>query len=498
MKYLQIVSLLALSSGVWAQTEMKLAPFTKIELEAPVKVILINGTEPKATHSNSLANYNLEVEGGVLSIELKSKRMVGEVEELSIYFDQLNGIELNGTGEIATAAGSTIKGDRLVMEITGATKANLSLNLSQLNLEANGATKVTLSGAANNSIIEISGASHLNAEQFISKEIIMEASGASVFFVHAINVLQIEAAGAARGTYSGNPVNRNINISGAAKVTDSKTGLSHSEKNMEEQSEWVVNEKNDTTRISIGKKKFIIIEEGDDVKIEKEDGDSDKKESYSFKSKKKKELKHVYAGFEMGMSQLISPDMTFNLPQGYNFLNCNMGKSWFFGLNLFEGDLNLISNKLALTSGLGLEWQNFNFNSNRVLTPNVNIINADSGMLALTTNKLYNFNFNVPLLLKFAPRTKKERNNFHLALGVIGTYKAYSHIRTESSALGYDVETKINDDFNINPFRVSATARIGYGWFRAFANYSLTPYFKINGSNPDIRVFSAGITVIPF
>jgi hypothetical protein len=61
----------------------------------------------------------------------------------------------------------------------------------------------------------------------------------------------------------------------------------------------------------------------------------------------------------------------------------------------------------------------------------------------------------------------------------------------------------MRDDYSINPFRVQATARVGYGWFRAFANYSLTPYFKKDSGvagqeNPDIRVFSAGITLIPF
>ncbi len=111
---------------------------------------------------------------------------------------------------------------------------------------------------------------------------------------------------------------------------------------------------------------------------------------------------------------------------------------------------------------------------------------------------MYNFNINVPLLVKFAPRTKKNRNGFHLAAGVIGTFKAHSHEKQETSANGYTEEIKIKDDFNINPFRVAATVRVGYGWFRAFANYSLTPYFKQTNGNPDVRVFSAGITLVPF
>ena len=301
----------------------------------------------------------------------------------------------------------------------------------------------------------------------------------------------MEAAGATKGVYNGNPSTKNINVAGISNVVDGSTG--------EQLKDDRNGEDGDTTKIRIGNKKVLIYEDGKELAIEQKDAKDDEKK----KSNKKKPLKEVYSGFEVGMNTFTDNQMNFTMPAKYNFLDTKINKSWFYGINLMEGDLILIKNKLALTSGLGLEFQTFEFNTPRVLIPNSNVVMADSSSKALNRNRLYNFNFNVPLLLKFAPRTAKGRNGFHMAVGVIGTYKAYSHVKIESSADGYELEAKMRDDYNINPFRVQATARVGYGWFRAFANYSLTPYFKkdtgvAGQENPDIRVFSAGITLIPF
>jgi hypothetical protein len=111
---------------------------------------------------------------------------------------------------------------------------------------------------------------------------------------------------------------------------------------------------------------------------------------------------------------------------------------------------------------------------------------------------MYNFNISVPLLLKFAPRTAKTKNGFHLAAGIIGSYIAFSQMRLESTANGYNEKLEIRDDFNINPFRLTGTVRVGYGWFRAFANYNLTPYFNTSNGNPDVRTFTAGLTLVSF
>lgn len=50
---------------------------------------------------------------------------------------------------------------------------------------------------------------------------------------------------------------------------------------------------------------------------------------------------------------------------------------------------------------------------------------------------------------------------------------------------------KDNQDFNTNPFRVSLTARVGYGRLNLFATYGLTPLFEkieVQNCTPSVLV----------
>lgn len=64
--------------------------------------------------------------------------------------------------------------------------------------------------------------------------------------------------------------------------------------------------------------------------------------------------------------------------------------------------------------------------------------------------------------------------------------------RSNSSINSYVVKEYSKKFFNSN--RLSAQARVGYGHFTIFANYSLTPLLK-DGKGPVMRPFSVGLTL---
>jgi hypothetical protein len=483
MKYVKVMLLLLLGLGAKAQTEVNLGDFNAIEIEDPIQVKLIAADKAKASHSKDLNAYEFEIKGGVLEIELR-KNLPASSEPLLIYFVNLNQLELNGTAAISTEKGSEIKGETFEIECNGAAKVNLNIAVKKLVIESSGVSKITLEGTADTAMVELTGASKFFASNLLTKQADLESSGASQFEIFASEHLSVEASGATKGSYAGNPITRNINVSGVANIVDATTG-----KSMKDERE----KHDDTTRIAFGKKKFIIIDEGDEITIEK-----DNSEGGATRKPKKKGMKSVYTGFELGMGGLNGNQLGKAIPNQYDFLKTDVSKSWFYGLNLFEKDLQIVRNKLALTTGFGMEFQTLEFNTDRILIPNSSQVSADSGYKSMTRNRMYNFNISVPLLLKFAPRTAKTKNGFHLAAGIIGSYKAFSQMRLESTANGYNEKLEIRDDFNINPFRLTGTVRVGYGWFRAFANYNLTPYFNTSNGNPDVRTFTAGLTLVSF
>jgi hypothetical protein len=158
----------------------------------------------------------------------------------------------------------------------------------------------------------------------------------------------------------------------------------------------------------------------------------------------------------------------------------------------------MIRNKLAITTGLGLQWNNIHFDGNDFITPHIDTLGSTTSASKLSLNKLYTFDITAPLLIKFAPGTAKSaKRGFHIAAGAIFHYVATSSVIMETTANGYFQRTELNDNFNINPFRVDATVRVGYDKVKLFANYSLTPYFNA-GKAPDVRVFAAGLTLVGF
>lgn len=483
MKIRNIIALLALPVSAWAQTTTNLPAFTGIELNAPFKVALVHSTVTKAT---AVTGVELMVKRNILHIE-QGTSDVHEGDSVIVYYTQLNRMEINGIGEISMAQGSTINADTFKLECNGAAKTNLNMEVKFLRLEGNGESIIKLAGNADKVKAALSGVSKLYAAELKTRDMNVEGSGASYFAVFASNSLHVDATNATKGSYAGKPVIKNINVSGVSSIVDASTGEEMSDER---------SGNGDTTRLTIGKMKVIIIDEDkkQDTKGKKEEAEN----GNSPKKIKRYDLKHVYAGFEVGVNNFASSNLQLNVPANYSYLSCNTGRSWFYGLNFIEKDAQIIKNKLAITTGFGIEFQHFEFASDKVLQANMPGVIADSGLVQYSRNRLYNFNLNVPLLLKFAPRNKKVRNGFHLAAGLIGTYKTYSSLSLETTARGFKEETKIKDDFNINPFRVAATIRVGYGWFRAFASYSLTPYFKQTNGNPDIRVFAAGITLVPF
>lgn len=480
MKYLSMLGLLLASGSVLAQKELRISEYSKINFDVPVKVVLVKGNEPKLQLDAGYENITCKIKDKTLEFDLNGA-VPNSNQKVTLYYTELQSIDMDGAGSMETLPGEKIKSDEFKIVSSGAVKATLGINAKDLLMELKGATKVTINGAIENAKLNLSGASKLYADELTCQDMMINASGASFYTINTKGDLLIDASGASKGIYTGAPQNKIINISGLANIVDAATG--------DQMKDDRLGDADDTTRITIGKKKLIIVEDKDKITLG-EDSDGKKEKKY--------ELKSVYSGFELGINQFTTNSMKTTLPVEYNYLEVKPEKSFFFGLNLWEGDYQIISNKLALSTGFGMEFQNFGFNSNRTLIPNQNTVSADSGLVALSRNNLYAYQLNVPLFIKFAPRSKKAKNKFHAAVGVIGSFKAYSHLRTETSAFGYEQETFIKDDFNINPFRLSATARVGYGWFRLFANYSLTPYFKTAQATPDFRTLSVGLTVIPF
>jgi hypothetical protein len=135
--------------------------------------------------------------------------------------------------------------------------------------------------------------------------------------------------------------------------------------------------------------------------------------------------------------------------------------------------------------------------------------------ISVEKNKLVVSYLTVPLLFEVQNNSDRKINSFHFTAGVLMGLRLGSHTKTvyEEQNKQYDIvdpETgtvvgsgmspkddteKEYSNFNINPFKVDAMVRIGWGYINLFAKYDMGTLFKSN-RGPEVYPFAVGITLV--
>ena len=86
-------------------------------------------------------------------------------------------------------------------------------------MDLSGASKANLQGSINHLNIECSGASDVNGYDLIADNAEVKASGASDIMLSVVNELNAEASGASHIYYKGKPTVMHVTASGVSKIS---------------------------------------------------------------------------------------------------------------------------------------------------------------------------------------------------------------------------------------------------------------------------------------
>lgn len=197
-------------------------------------------------------------------------------------------------------------------------------------------------------------------------------------------------------------------------------------------------------------------------------------------------------GIDFGVNGYMTPQNSLTVQSGYPFLELDYARSHSFSWNMAQFNLPIVKHYVQLVTGIGLEWNSYAFRNNWTLDQNSPAVTATETNIDYSKNKLRTTWVNVPVMFEFNT-SKNEDKSFHLALGVTGGYNIFQNrLKQEYTIDGTESKRKLKDDFNVNPFRYEASARVGYGDVSVFANYSIGEFFKPN-RGPELHPFSVGI-----
>lgn len=201
-----------------------------------------------------------------------------------------------------------------------------------------------------------------------------------------------------------------------------------------------------------------------------------------------------WLGIDIGINGYLNKDNTLELPEEYDFLKLKLHRSISVSINFFEKNINLYKNYVNLVTGLGFEFNNYRFEGNITLIPGYDTISFIKDTISIfKKNKLTTTFLNLPLLLEFNTG-KKPNKSFHFATGMIFGVKLRSYTKQVFETEDKKNKLKVVDDFNLSPFKLGVTVRIGYGNLNFFANYSLSGLFE-EGKGPELHPFTAGISL---
>ncbi len=198
-----------------------------------------------------------------------------------------------------------------------------------------------------------------------------------------------------------------------------------------------------------------------------------------------------YLRLDLGLNNYLHKG-SFSLPKSMSALDLNPGKSVNVNLHLFDQAVKLSANgKFRFYYGTTIQYNNYRF------TENVTFSSFNDSLQALPTgynlkkNKLLTTYVTVPVGFQFESRPDKLKHSFRLAAGPTVGYLIGSHTKQVSSKEGKE---KNYNDLNVERLSYGINAKIGYGWFNLYMNYSLSPLFQ-KDRGPELYPVAFGIVI---
>lgn len=208
-------------SGKLVEVTRSIGEFDRLRVDGPIDVTARADTTAALTlraDDNIEPLITTQVEGGTLIIGLAPKAAFTTRNPLrvTLSFVQLNGIELNGSGDV-TAAG--IKSDRLRVALRGSGDVTLTgTAASAVTASIAGAGDLSIEGSATTADLRIAGSGDIKAGTLIARHVEVSIAGSGDARVHATESLKASVSGSGDIRYGGQPARVSRQVAGSGSI----------------------------------------------------------------------------------------------------------------------------------------------------------------------------------------------------------------------------------------------------------------------------------------
>jgi hypothetical protein len=238
-KAIAMMTVSAIGAGSIVTKELDFSDFTNVEVDCTFKVEITHSDSYRVsiTASEKLFDYiNVTKSGNTLRISLRpfrfhvqspleariampalnKLRLAGATKSVVSGFGSQEGFELNLCG--ASTLDIDMEAGEAKVEISGASRVRGNLRVGDAELVLSGASRAELNGSANNVILNAWGASKVDMADFTLQDMSVHLKGATQATINVNGKLDLDLSGASKLNYIGNPMMRDINVSGASTL----------------------------------------------------------------------------------------------------------------------------------------------------------------------------------------------------------------------------------------------------------------------------------------
>ena len=199
--------------------EITIDSFDKIEVSGAFEVLLTPSSSNEViieADENLLRYIDISVQGNRLFIETDRRLSSRRGIKIEVPVKELKEVSSSGASDIENT--EPIISEELDINVSGAGKIDLKLDVKLLTLELSGAVMVYFEGVAERLDVDMSGAGSLIAESFEVKDCKVEISGVGHVLVNVSGTLDAQVSGLGKVEYLGNPESVKGDVSGVGNV----------------------------------------------------------------------------------------------------------------------------------------------------------------------------------------------------------------------------------------------------------------------------------------
>lgn len=177
-------------------------------------------TSVKVETDDNLQQYvRVNTNGSTLEIYTESGINLRPSHKTKVYVSNptFDGFKVSGASSV-TSENQISSGERISLQLSGASEGRLEINAPRVIVDVSGASGANLRGRTKDLEASASGASKIRGFDLLTENSDVDANGASHIEVYASVKLDGEASGASGVSYRGNATN-NVRTSGASNVS---------------------------------------------------------------------------------------------------------------------------------------------------------------------------------------------------------------------------------------------------------------------------------------